>query len=143
MNNPGTDGTFSSFRQNPGTDGMFSSFNDAKPGNPVTDGTFPSFNDAKPENVPSVTGLEGAGVLQRRRRLFAQGAGRMQREIGIAQEFAPQQNQVGLPVAHDIVGLPRRGDQADGTGTHLRLAPDALGKPDLISGPKRDLRIWR
>ena len=122
---------------------MFSSFNDAKPGNPVTDGTFPSFNDAKPENVPSVTGLEGAGVLQRRRRLFAQGAGRMQREIGIAQEFARHQDQVGLTVAQDFVGLPRRGDHADGAGEDSRFAPDAVGKRDLIAGPQRNPGMFR
>ena len=67
----------------------------------------------------------------------------MQREIGIAQKFARHQDQVRLAVTHDFVGLLWRGDQADGAGEDSRLAPDALGKRDLIAGTQRNLSVFR
>src|ERR1039457_1697830 len=67
----------------------------------------------------------------------------MQGEIGIAQEFARHEDQVGLPVTHDFVGLLWRGDHANGAGEHSRFPPDALRKRNLISGTKRNRGMRR
>jgi hypothetical protein len=65
----------------------------------------------------------------------------VQREVGMAQEFARQQHQVGLLRTDDLIGLLRRGDQPDGAGENAGLAADALGKGNLIARSRAAL--WR
>ena len=49
-------------------------------------------------------------------RLLLEDVGGAQRPVGIAQEFASQQDEVGLSGGEDVLGLLGCGDHADGSG---------------------------
>ena len=51
--------------------------------------------------------------------------------------------QSACPLAHDVVGLPRRRDQPDGAGRHAGLATDPLGKRHLIARPRSGIATRR
>ena len=58
--------------------------------------------------------------------------------VGIAQQLTRQQYQVGLAIAHDLIGLRSGGDHADRAGGDAGFAPDALGEGNLISRADRN-----
>jgi hypothetical protein len=60
------------------------------------------------------------------------------RPVGFAEEFASQQDYVGLSGGDDVLGLLGRCDHANGSGGDSRLAADALGKRSLIAGAGKD-----
>ena len=80
----------------------------------------------------------GTFVLSRPCDLLFEDIGGTQRPIGIAEEFASQQNNVGLSGRDDVLGLLGRGDHANGSCEDSRLAADALGKGSLIAGAERN-----
>ena len=65
----------------------------------------------------------------------------MERPVGIAQHLAREQNQIGLAVADDLVGLGGAGDHADGGGRNFGLAADPRRERNLIARADRDLRL--
>ena len=62
--------------------------------------------------------------------------------MGIAKHLAREQHQIGLSVADDLVGLSRRGDQADRSGGDIRFAANSFREWRLISGPHGDVRLF-
>ena len=58
--------------------------------------------------------------------------------VGIAEEFTSQQDQVGLAVANDLIGLGRLRDHAHGTGGNSGFAADAVGEGRLVTGAEGD-----
>ncbi len=74
-------------------------------------------------------------ILRRakRVRVEAKGFGGVKRPVRLAQRLASQQNDVGLRVADDGVGLHRVGNQADGGDTNLRAAFYGFGEWHLIA----------
>ena len=77
--------------------------------------------------IPALRRL-GPLILQRPRDLHAQLIGRMQRPIRIAQQFASEEDHVGQTGRHDLLGLFRHGDQADGSDGDTQLLPDGGGE---------------
>ena len=59
----------------------------------------------------------------------------LHRPLRVAQDFAAEQDHVGLAAADDVIGLGRRGDQADGRAGNVRLAAHAFGEFGLEAGP--------
>jgi hypothetical protein len=81
----------------------------------------------------------GAFVLFGPGDLLLEDVGGAQRPVGIAEQFASQQDEVGLPGGDDVLGLLGRGDHADGSSEDSGcLAADALGKGSLIAGAERN-----
>ena len=80
-------------------------------------------------------GAGGANVLHRPRRLLVQMLRGMERPVGIAKELAGQQDEVGLPIADDLVGLRGRGNHPDGAGGDSGFAANSLGVVYLVAGP--------
>ena len=80
----------------------------------------------------------GAFVLFRPGDLLLEDVGGAKRPVGFAEEFASQQDYVGLSGADDVLGLLGRGDHADGSSEDSSLAADALGKGSLIAGAERN-----
>jgi hypothetical protein len=64
----------------------------------------------------------------------------VERPVGIAQEFAGDDDEVGLAGADDVRGLGWVGDHADGAGEDAGLCADSFGKRRLIAGAERDGR---
>ena len=67
----------------------------------------------------------------------------MQRPVGIAQQLAGQQDQVGLAGAQHVFGLHRFGDQPHGASGDARFAADALGELGLVAGADGNFRVRR
>ena len=59
--------------------------------------------------------------------------------VGVVEELAGEENDIGLAGADDGVGLGGFGDHADGTGGDADFAADAVGEGDLIAGADGDL----
>ena len=59
--------------------------------------------------------------------------------VGFTEEFAGEEDYVGLTGADDLVGLGGVGDHADGTGGEAGFAADAVGEGYLIAGADGDL----
>ena len=55
-------------------------------------------------------------------------------QIGVAEELAGDEDQVGFFFGEDGAGLGGGGDQADGGGHHAGFAADAFGEGDLVAG---------
>jgi hypothetical protein len=62
--------------------------------------------------------------------------------VGIAQHLAREQHQIGLIIADDLVGLSRRGDQADRSGGDIGFASNPFREGRLIPRPHRDIRLF-
>ncbi len=65
----------------------------------------------------------------------------MQRPVRITQQFAGEQNQVGLAGAQDVFGLHRLGDHADRAGGDTRLLSHALGELGLVARPDWNIGV--
>jgi hypothetical protein len=59
--------------------------------------------------------------------------------VGIAEEFAGEEDDVGLAGADDLVGLGGLCDEADSAGAEAGFAADAIGEGDLVAGAEGDL----
>ena len=79
-----------------------------------------------------------AFVLSRPCDLLLENVGSTKRPVGIAEEFASQQDYVGLSGGDDVLSLHGRSDHADRSGENSRLAADTLGKGSLIAGAERN-----
>ena len=66
----------------------------------------------------------------------------VQRPIRIAQNFASEQDQVGLPTAYDVIGLGGRGDQANSGRWQASLVAYARGERRLEARTGRDYGVW-
>src|SRR5581483_2742407 len=69
----------------------------------------------------------GALVLHRAPDLGAERLGGVPAPVRIVEEAARQRHHVGLPFRHDVLGLLRRQDEADGAGRNADLLLDARG----------------
>lgn len=65
----------------------------------------------------------------------------MQRPVGIAEHLAGEEDQIGLTLADDCIGLMRVGDHADGRGGNCGFGADARGKRSLETGTGRDFGV--
>jgi hypothetical protein len=93
----------------------------------------PIMDDGRPsKNV-------GALVLHRPgEAIGAQRLGGVQRPIGIVEQHAAQNHEIGTAVGNDLFGSLRRRDQADRRGCNAGVAPNALGERNLIAGMDRN-----
>src|SRR5512142_1676589 len=81
----------------------------------------------------------GAQVLVGPRDLLAQRSSGVQWEIRVAQQFARQENSIGVAVAHDSVRLLGRRDHADRAGHDAGFAADSFREWYLVAGTDSDL----
>src|SRR5579871_4945456 len=89
--------------------------------------------------------LPRAQILWWNRRVTfcVEGLERAQGPVGIAQELARQQHQIGAAVADDVVGLHRFGDHADRGGRNVRPIADGFRKRHLITRARHHVRLRR
>ena len=66
----------------------------------------------------------------------------MEGPVGIAEEFAGEEDEVGLAGADDLVGLSGGGDHTYGPGGDGGFAADGCGVDDLVARADRDLLSW-
>lgn len=71
--------------------------------------------------------------------IFFQGGGGCQREIGIAQAFAGDEDKVGVAGSKDVLCLLRGGDESYGAGGYSGCLFDLRGKWHLIAWVRGDL----
>jgi hypothetical protein len=81
----------------------------------------------------------GALVLDGPAGGVVKGVGCAEGPVGFAEEFAGEEDDVGLSGADDLVGLGGVGDHADGSGGEGGFAADAVGEGDLVAGAEGDL----
>jgi len=72
-------------------------------------------------------------ILSRPRHGLAEFASGAQRPIRIAQQFAREEDDIGLAIANDLIRLGRGKNHADRRGRDSRLAPDAPRKRNLVT----------
>ena len=84
----------------------------------------------------------GPQILRRPRDRLSELASGAQRPIGIAQQFARKQRDIGLAVANDLIRLGRRGDHAYGRCRYSRFPPNALSERNLIAGTDWNLGVF-
>ena len=65
----------------------------------------------------------------------------MERPVGIAEHFAGEEDEIGLAVGDDCVGLLRIGDHADGGGGDGGFGADARGEGNLVAGADGDFCV--
>ena len=65
----------------------------------------------------------------------------MQGPVGIAEHFAGEEDEIGLALGDDGVGLMRVGDHADGSSGSGGFGADARGKGSLETGTDGDLCV--
>ena len=63
----------------------------------------------------------------------------MEGPVGIAEELAGEEDEVGLAVANDLVGLRGGGNHAYGAGGDGGFAADGFGVDDLVAGTDGNL----
>src|SRR5690606_30822454 len=80
-------------------------------------------------------------VLHRPLDLDAEAMRGLEGPAGVAEQFAAEEDEIGLSRAHDGIRLLRLGDEADGGGVDLRLTADPLGEGDLVARADGDLGI--
>ena len=83
----------------------------------------------------------GAEILGRPGGGFFECSGGVKRPVGVAEEFACEEDKIGLAVGHNGVGLDGIGDHADGGGGEFGFAADAGGKGDLKAGANGDFGV--
>ena len=71
----------------------------------------------------------------------AEGLGGAHGEVGVAEEFAGDEDEIGLAGLEDVFGLLGFGDHADGAGEDFGVAADLLGERDLVAGADGDLGV--
>src|SRR6185437_1288170 len=81
----------------------------------------------------------GAGVLNRPGDLLLELVCGVERPVGVAQELAGKEDEVGLVVADDLVGLDWPGDHPDRACGQLGLAVNDLRVRHLVAGADRNL----
>ncbi len=81
----------------------------------------------------------GAGVLDGPGDLLMEFAGGAEGPVGVAEELAGEEDEVGLAGADDLVGLGGLGDHAYGGSGKAGFAADGLGVNDLVAGAGGDL----
>src|SRR5699024_9225072 len=80
-------------------------------------------------------------ILRWYRRVFMpQYLGRINREIGIAQRFSADQDDVSLLGHENVLGLEGFGNQPDGSSWHTGAATDCFSKRHLVSRARRNFR---
>src|SRR5262249_40413993 len=80
----------------------------------------------------------GALVLHGPFDVLPQGSGGNERPVGLSQELAGQEDQVGLTGANDLVGLSWIGNHAHSAGRHPAVAANLIGEPNLVARTKRN-----
>src|SRR5436190_18671602 len=80
-------------------------------------------------------------ILLGRTHLRAESLRGVQGEVGVAQEFAGEKDDVGLTVANDGLGLIWCRDQSDGAGENAGLFADLLRERNLVAGSERNLGL--
>ena len=83
----------------------------------------------------------GAEILDRPACSFAKGRSGMQWPVGVAQHFAGEEDEVGLAVGNDGVGLRGLGDHADGGSGDAGFGADACGERTWKSGADGDIGV--
>ena len=83
----------------------------------------------------------GAEILVRRFDGGAEGLGGAHGEIGVAEEFAGHEDEIGLAGLEDIFGLLGFGDHANGAGEDLGVAADLSGEGNLVTGADGDFGL--
>ena len=83
----------------------------------------------------------GAHILHRPRCGFAECDGGVERPIGIAQHLAGEEDEVGITVGDEVVGLVWLGDHANGGCRNGGFGADAGSKRGLKSGADGDFGI--
>jgi hypothetical protein len=80
----------------------------------------------------------GAEVLDGPTCRFAKGAGRVERPVWIAEHLAGEEDEIGLTLGNDGVGLMWIRDHADCCSGDSSLSPDACSERHLVPGADRD-----
>ena len=65
----------------------------------------------------------------------------MEGPVRIAQQFPGQQDEIGLTVTNELVGLGWVGNKANGASIDVGLVADSFGEGDLKAGADRDLGV--
>ena len=65
----------------------------------------------------------------------------MQGPVGIAEHFASEEDEIGLALGNDCIGLKRVGDHANGSSGNGGFGADARGKGSLKTGTDGDLCV--
>ena len=66
----------------------------------------------------------------------------VQRPVRIAQRFAGEQDDIGLSIADDCIGLQRLGDEAYRRSKLMRLLLHSISERNLIARPGGYLDVW-
>ncbi len=85
--------------------------------------------------------VPGAEVLVGDCERGAEGLGGAHGEVGIAEKFAGDEDEIGLAGVDDVFGLLGFGDHADGAGEDFGVAADLRGKRDLVAGAGGDFGV--
>ncbi len=99
------------------------------------------FFRAKDRSTSEGVGRSGAQILWRPTGELTESGGGMEGPVGVAQQLAAEQHEVGFSFSHDCVGLNGFGNHAHGCGGNASLAADSGGKVDLESGADGDLGV--
>ena len=83
----------------------------------------------------------GAEVLGRPAGGLAEGGSGVEGPVGVAEELAGEEDEVGLAGGDDGVSLGRISDEADGGGGDVGFAADAGGEGDLEGGTDGDFGV--
>src|SRR5512139_1711744 len=75
----------------------------------------------------------GAGILRRPRHVSAECLGGVPAPMRIVQEYAPERNQIGLSLRHDLLGVLGLDDQPDRSGRDAGLLLDARGDRHVVA----------
>lgn len=85
----------------------------------------------------------GAQILARRFDRGAEGLRGAHGEVRIAEQFASDENEIGLSGFQNRFGLLWFGDHADGAGEDFGIAADLRGERDLVAGTDGDFGVER
>lgn len=83
----------------------------------------------------------GAEILGRPACSFAKSCGGVHGPIGVAEHFPGQEDEVGLAVGHNVIGLVWIGNHADSGGGDVGLAADPGSEPYLVARAEWDLGV--
>src|SRR5262249_28672902 len=85
------------------------------------------------------TASERTGVLYRGKRLLTESTRGMKGKIGVAEKLARQQDDIGLALGQNGIGLLRCSDESHGGGCDIRISANGGREWNLISGRVRNL----
>ena len=83
----------------------------------------------------------GAQILLRPTGRLSENSRGMERPVGVAEQFSAEENEIGLALSNDGIGLDGVSNQANGSSGNGCLATDSGGKLDLESGARGDLGV--